>query len=90
MTVTSLRFKDDQYKQVKDLAKFYGISVTEFMRQTILEKINDENDYQDAMENLKKSHGETVKRTEILKRLNLKWINTLGNSQKKLIKNLVN
>ncbi|WP_125589225.1 type II toxin-antitoxin system RelB family antitoxin [Companilactobacillus jidongensis] len=72
MTVTSLRFKDDQYKQVKNLAKFYGISVTEFMRQTVLEKVNDENDYQDAMKNLKESHGETVNRTEILKRLNLK------------------
>lgn len=71
MTVTSLRFKDEQYKKVKDLAKFYGVSVTEFMRQTVLERIDDENDYSDAMKNLKESHGKTVKRSEILKRLDL-------------------
>lgn len=70
MTVTSLKFTDDQYKQIKDLAKLYDISITEFMKQIILEKINDKNDYQNAMKNLKESHGKTVKRTEIFKRLN--------------------
>jgi len=72
MTVTSLRFKDNQYKQIQDLAKFYGISVTEFIRQTVLDRIHDENDYKSAVENIKKSHGKTVKRKSTLKRLNLK------------------
>jgi len=83
MTVTSLRFKDDQYKKVKDLAKFYGNSVTEFMRQTVMDRINDENDYNDAIKNLKESHGKTVKRDEIIKRLNIQWYFITGNSQKR-------
>ena len=72
MTVTSLRFKDEQYKEVKALAEFYGESVTTFMRQTILERLEDESDYRDAVDNLKESHGETVSRETIKHRLELK------------------
>ncbi|MGX6429760.1 type II toxin-antitoxin system RelB family antitoxin [Levilactobacillus yonginensis] len=71
MTVTSLRFKDDQYKQVKELAEFYGEPVTTFMRKTILERLEDESDYRDAARNLEASHGEKVSREEIKHRLGL-------------------
>ncbi|KRK65086.1 hypothetical protein FC72_GL001713 [Companilactobacillus tucceti DSM 20183] len=71
MAVTSIRFKDSQYKQVQDLAKFYGVSVTEFMRQAVIDRINDENDYKDAFKNIRESHGETVSRKGILNRLDL-------------------
>jgi len=71
MTVTSIRFKDDQYQAVKALADFYGESVKTFMRQTILERLEDEADYRDAASNLKESHGETVSREEIMHRLGL-------------------
>ncbi|AYM02327.1 type II toxin-antitoxin system RelB family antitoxin [Levilactobacillus yiduensis] len=72
MTVTSLRFKDDQYQEVKALADFYGESVTTFMRRTILERLEDEADYRDAVSNLQTSHGETVSRQEVMQRLGLK------------------
>lgn len=71
MTVTSLRFKDEQYREVKALAEFYGESVTTFMRQTILERLEDESDYHDAVASLKESHGETVSREAIKRRLEL-------------------
>ncbi|MDE3283803.1 DUF6290 family protein [Lacticaseibacillus parahuelsenbergensis] len=70
-TVTSLRFKDDQYKKVKELADFHGVSVTKYMREAVLERMEDEEDYNDAMANLKASHGETVSSAEIRKRLGL-------------------
>lgn len=70
-TVTSLRFKDDQYKQVKEMADFHGISVTMYMREAVLERMEDEEDYNDAMANLTTSHGETVSSTEIRKNLGL-------------------
>jgi len=71
MTVTSLRFKDDQYREVKALADFYGESVTTFMRQTILERLEDEADYQDAVINLGDRHDAVVSREEIRHRLAL-------------------
>lgn len=71
MTVTSIRFKDDQYQAIKALADFYGESVATFMRQTILERLEDEADYRDAASNLEESHGETVSREEIMHRLGL-------------------
>ncbi|MFD1465362.1 DUF6290 family protein [Lapidilactobacillus mulanensis] len=49
MPVTSLRFKDEQYDEIKETAAFYGVSVTTFMRQTILDRMEDEQDYRDAV-----------------------------------------
>lgn len=70
-TVTSLRFKNDQYDKVKRLAEFNGVSVTMYMRQAVLDRMEDEEDYKDAQANLAASHGETVSRSEILKRLGM-------------------
>lgn len=71
MTVTSLRFKDEQYREIKELAEFEGVSVTTFMRQTILDRLQDENDYYEAAQNLEESNGETVSRDEIRRRLGI-------------------
>lgn len=71
MTVTSLRFKDEQYQEIKELAEFEGVSVTTFMRQTILDRLQDENDYYEAAKNLEESNGETVSRDEIRRRLGM-------------------
>ncbi|KLI75561.1 MULTISPECIES: type II toxin-antitoxin system RelB family antitoxin [Lacticaseibacillus] len=70
-TVTFLQFKDDQYKKIKELADSHGVSVTRYMREAILERVEDEEDYNAATANLNASHGETVSRTEIRKRLGL-------------------
>jgi len=70
-TVTSLRFKDDQYKKVKEMADFHGVSVTMYMREAVLERMEDEEDYHDAMANLNASHGKTVSSDAIRQRLGL-------------------
>ncbi|KRK13103.1 hypothetical protein FD51_GL001294 [Lacticaseibacillus zeae DSM 20178 = KCTC 3804] len=70
-TVISLQFKDDQYKKVKELADSHGVSVTQYMRDAVLKRVADEEDYAAAMANLNASHGKTVYRTEIRKRLGL-------------------
>lgn len=70
-TVTLLRFKNDQYKKVKEMADFHGVSVTTYMREAVLERMEDEEDYHDAMANLWASHGETVSSDEIRKNLGL-------------------
>ncbi|MFD1317604.1 type II toxin-antitoxin system RelB family antitoxin [Loigolactobacillus zhaoyuanensis] len=70
MPVTSLRFKDDQYNEIKEMAAFYGVSVTTFMRKTILERLEDEQDYQDAVDSIDSSDGKLVSRLEMLERFN--------------------
>jgi len=72
MTVTSLRFKDDQYEAIKVLADFYGETVTAFMKKVILERLEDESDYQDAVKNLQASQGEVVSRQEVMAHLSWK------------------
>lgn len=71
-TVTSLRFKNDQYNKIKAQADFNGVSVTAYIRQAVLEHVEDETDYQDAAANLKASHGKTVSRAEVMARLGMK------------------
>lgn len=71
MRVTSLSLKDDQYQEVRALAEFYGESVAVFMQQIILERLEDESDYHDVVGNLKESHGQTVSRNAIKRRLDL-------------------
>ncbi|MCI1284357.1 MAG: DUF6290 family protein [Lacticaseibacillus songhuajiangensis] len=70
-TVTSLRLKTSQYKLVKELADFHGVTVTTFMRNTILERLEDENDYKDAVESVKSSDGKVVTREEIMSELGM-------------------
>ena len=70
MPVTSLRFKDEQYDEIKETAAFYGVSVTTFMRQTILDRMEDEQDYRDAVDSVDASDNQTVSRDEMLKRFN--------------------
>ena len=43
MTMT-LRVSDEDSKLIRDFAKLQGVSVSEFIRRTVLEKIEDEID----------------------------------------------
>ncbi|MCF1684220.1 DUF6290 family protein [Tetragenococcus halophilus] len=71
MVLTSLYFTDEQYREIKELAEFESVYVTEFMKRTILDRVQNENDYYEAVQNLKESHGETVSRGEVKRRLDL-------------------
>ncbi|WP_308556396.1 DUF6290 family protein [uncultured Lactobacillus sp.] len=44
---------------------------TQFMRNAILEKLEDSLDYQDAIENIKLSDGETISREDVKKDLGI-------------------
>lgn len=71
MTVTSIRFNDKQYDEIKKMAEFYGLSVTTFMRNAILERLEDELDYNAAIQSERESNGITYSRESILKELGL-------------------
>jgi len=53
----SLRLSDQDNKLIRDFAKLYGLSVSEFIRNTVIERIEDEIDiqaYRDTMAELEK------------------------------------
>ena len=58
MATISLRLNDEDSKLFKRYAEMHGISVSELVRQSVLERIEDEYDlkvYEEAMEDFKKN-----------------------------------
>ncbi|GFZ27384.1 type II toxin-antitoxin system RelB family antitoxin [Lactobacillus corticis] len=68
---TTISFDKDILTMIHKQANLDGISATEFMRNAILEKLEDTLDYQDAVRNLRTSNGETVSRDDVKKQLGL-------------------
>lgn len=66
MTTTTIRIPDEEYKKVKSLAAFEGMTVSEFMRKAILQQVEDTLDY-DAAISILNEHNERVSREEVLK-----------------------
>ncbi|RHW55087.1 type II toxin-antitoxin system RelB family antitoxin [Lactobacillus bombicola] len=66
MTVTTIRFPDNVYQQVKEMADFEGENVSTYMKNAIIEKVEDQQDYQEAIKILEASTG-TVSAEEVRK-----------------------
>lgn len=66
MTTTTIRIPDEDYKKVKSLAAFEGMSVSEFMRKSILEQVEDTLDYEEGI-NILNEQNERVSREDVLK-----------------------
>lgn len=71
MTAISIRFNDNQYRKIKDLANFEGESITSYMRNAVLEKIEDEEDYADAVQAMNEDNGKTYNAKEVKEMLGL-------------------
>ncbi len=48
----SLRLRDDEERLIRDYAKFHGLSVSEFLRQSAIERIEEEYDMKVMLEAL--------------------------------------
>ncbi|WP_367342785.1 type II toxin-antitoxin system RelB family antitoxin [Limosilactobacillus sp.] len=68
---TTIRFDKDVLNLIHKQADLDGQSATEFMRNAVLEKLEDSLDYQDAVKNIRESHGQTVSRDDVKKQLGL-------------------
>lgn len=66
MTTTTIRMPEEDYKKVKSMAAFEGMSVSEFMRKTILEQVEDTLDYQAGIDILNE-HNDRVSREDVLR-----------------------
>ncbi|RMC24902.1 MULTISPECIES: type II toxin-antitoxin system RelB family antitoxin [unclassified Lactobacillus] len=66
MTVTTIRFPDDVYQKVKEMADFEGENVSEYIIKAVTEKVEDQQDYQEAIKIFKRT-TETVSAEEVRK-----------------------
>ena len=71
MKSTTIRFDQDTLNIIHKQAELDGQNPTQFMRNAILEKLEDSLDYQDAIENIKLSNGETISREDVKKDLGI-------------------
>lgn len=69
---TTIRFDSDILTMIHKQADLDGVSATEFMRDAILDKLEDTLDYQDAIRNLRASNGKTVSRADVKRQLGIK------------------
>lgn len=66
MTTVTIRFPDNVYQKVKEMADFEGENISTYMRNAITEKVEDQQDYQEAIKILEKT-TETVSAEEVRK-----------------------
>lgn len=68
---TTIRFDTEVLNLIHKEAALNGQTGTEFMRNAILEKLEDSLDYQEAAKNLMESDGRTLSREDVIRDLGL-------------------
>ena len=68
---TTIRFDNAVLKLIHKQANLDGQSTTEYMRNVVLAKLEDSLDYQDAVDNIRTSDGNTISRKNVKKQLGL-------------------
>lgn len=69
MVLTTIRLDDEIAEWVEEVAKFNGISKTKFIKDILLEKMQDDADYLEATKSIEESQGKpTISRDEMMKR----------------------
>ena len=68
---TTIRFNNDVLQLIHKQANLDGQSSTEYIRNAVLAKLEDNLDYQDAVDNIRTSDGNTISRKNVKKQLGL-------------------
>ncbi|WDA67509.1 DUF6290 family protein [Lactococcus lactis] len=66
--LTTIRLDEGLLSWIKELADFNGISTTKMVEEILSEKMQDEQDYLDALASIKESDGNTISHAEMMKR----------------------
>lgn len=64
-----IKLTEEQLEQIKGLANLEDESVTTYIKNIILEKVEDEQDYKDAIQAQKESDGRTYSEKKVMKEL---------------------
>lgn len=69
MSLTTIRLDDDILKWIDEYAEFNGVTKTKLIRDILMEKMQDDEDYLDAIASIEESkESPTVSRQEMIKR----------------------
>ena len=69
MATISFEFSDKAYEVLEELAEWRDVSVNEFVRRAVLEKMEDTEDLRAVEEALRDDDGETISHAELWRRL---------------------
>lgn len=64
-----IKLTEEQLEQIKRLANLEDEPVTTYIKNIILEKVEDEQDYKDAIQARKESNGKVYSEKEVMKEL---------------------
>jgi len=70
-TTMTLRVKAEDKALIKNFAKFYGLSTSDFIRKSVLERIEDEIDAQELKQAIAESDGVFYTVDEVKKELGI-------------------
>lgn len=71
MTTMTLRVDDDDAKIIRNFAEFEGKSISEFIREAVFEKIEDEADLRDLRKAIAEDDGTRYTHEQVLEELGL-------------------
>jgi RHH-type rel operon transcriptional repressor/antitoxin RelB len=66
-----IRLSEKAYLKIKELADHSGQSATAFMRNTLLERLEDESDYREALKSIEQSEDDIISSDAIMKYLGI-------------------
>ena len=70
MATISFEFSDKAYEVLEELAEWRDVSVNEFVRRAVLEKMEDTEDLRAVEEALREDDGTAIPHSEFWRRLN--------------------
>lgn len=73
MATMTLRLKDTDAELIRKYAQFYGMNISEFIRDAVFEKIEDEQDLADLNRAIEQDNGIRYSHKEVLDTLGLEW-----------------
>lgn len=68
MSTLTVRLNDEQHNLIKESAEFHGETLADFIRETLMSRIEDELDYAQGIAVLNENNA-TVSRDEVLKQI---------------------
>lgn len=71
MTTMTMRLNDEDAQIVRKYAKFEGKSISDFIRDAVFERIEDQEDLAELRKALKEDDGKRYSQAEVLKELGL-------------------
>lgn len=68
MATLTVRVDNELHDEIQQSAYFNGLSIADYIRETLAERVQDENNYKEVVKTLQ-STTETVTREEIIKQV---------------------